>query len=171
MRGPIVPACGRGRWVISRVVYFRCDEHLVRGEWVFHPARPLEVELRLDTGRGVVSWVFARQLLADAYSGAGTVGEGDVRVRVGGGWLWLHLAPPGGECELWCWDDAVESFLWATYTLGVPRCPGCDAAGCESCAEVADRLDAALGGLGLNPGWRSGAPERDAKVGTWGGGL
>jgi len=74
-----------------------------------------------DGDEGVVTWMFARQLLTEGI--AGTVGEGDVRVwpstTHGEHVVNLAMASPSGSALFEIDRDALVEFLQQTY-LSVP---------------------------------------------------
>ncbi len=88
---------------------------------------PWAVQVAFRTGtqdRGVVEWLFARQLLTDGV--AGPAGEGDVRVwpseddrpRVGSApVVHLAMASPSGSALFEIDRDDVVEFLQQTYLL------------------------------------------------------
>lgn len=76
---------------------------------------PYAVTAAFRSGDGVVSWVFARELLLDAM--AGPVGEGDIRLSVHEGVLRMQLSSPAGEATMEGPIAAVRDFLEASLGL------------------------------------------------------
>ncbi len=113
----------------------------VPSELHYAAADPWAVRVEFETGGegdGIVTWLFARQLLADGL--AGEAGEGDVQVRPaeseGERVVQLAMSSPSGSALFEILRDDVAEFLQQTY-LAVPT-------GCEG--DAVD-LDAELAGL------------------------
>lgn len=63
-------------WIRSEV-----EAESVEVQLVFEPADPFAVTVRIDRGDETLSWVFARDLLADGLRSMVPLGEGDVQVQ------------------------------------------------------------------------------------------
>ncbi len=109
--------------------------HVTQGVTLWHPWPDMcTTDARLDydatdpyavtltfpspSGRttGGARWAFARELLVDAAELGRTTGEGDVRVELIDGWLWLTLWPePGCTLTYLLSQPSAKKFLAATY--------------------------------------------------------
>jgi hypothetical protein len=107
---------------------------------IWEPSDPVAVSVEFyATKGGVVTWRFARDLLADGM--LVPTGRGDVRVLPPlGGQLRIVFDSPSGHADFSVDVETVAEFLAATFTA----CPaGAEFAGADFEAELACWLDAA----------------------------
>jgi hypothetical protein len=101
--------------------------------WVYDPAAPLVVRLCLRPETCAEEWVFARDLLVDAFTRV--AGEGDVILTVRGPEILVSLSSPDGHVLLSGDSGVAASFLHRAFQA----CP----VGAEG-AVVDSALDRAL---------------------------
>ncbi len=92
----------------------------LEGELAFDPTDPYAVTMRLEARGGSVTWIFARELLADGlYEPAGA---GDVQVwpclsSTGDAVIVIELSSPDGCAVLQTESRAVQRFVASTHGL------------------------------------------------------
>jgi hypothetical protein len=110
----------------------------IRVSWLYDPRHSYAVCLVIPSRRKPVSWVFARELLADGRLGVEGPG-GDVLVSPAADEMYvrIELSSPSGLAALWVNDADVDRFLTATYRL-VPA--GTESSRIDRDRELADVL-------------------------------